>query len=85
MVKLLNGQDHRVPDMEITVGVPGRVEAQTYCFVGERAEYAPAIFAGDDRLPPAPNGVALDRTEERIGCGLLDRDPELSCLAVILL
>lgn len=66
MVKLLDGQDHRVPVMEITVGVPGRIEAQTYCFVGERAEYAPPYLPEMTACRLLPMGWRLIALKKRL-------------------
>ncbi len=69
IVILLDYNDNRIAYVKIAVVVPNRIKAQACCVVVKRTKNAASIFATDDRLPSATDGMAFVRIFEGIGSG----------------
>lgn len=78
----LDHDDHGVAHHEVGVLVLVGVVAHADGAVGQIAEHAAAVLAGDGGVPAAVHGVALLRTVEGIGLGGLHRDLEVVLVRV---
>ena len=83
IIVALYDQHHILPHHEVGILVLIGVVAHTDHAVGQVAEHAAAILAGDDRKASATYRMALLRSKEGIGLYLLDGDDQFILLRII--